>query len=269
MMSDRDYVLGTQDEEIDRLGLQHRVWRPRMLEAWQRAGINLGQTVIDVGAGPGFASTDLAEIVGPGGRVLALERSGRFLAAIRARAAALGITNIEAREQDVSAEGFGEAVADAAWCRWVLCFVEQPKRTVAHIARALKPGGVAVFHEYADYGAWQMMPPSADLDRFRTLVMKSWRDAGGEPDIGLTLPGWLEAEGLEAVETRPLIDVVQRSSFVWQWPLAFMRTNAARLVELGYATAEDAERFATALDRAGPSARMITPLVLEVIARRR
>jgi len=267
-MSDRGYVLGTQDEEIERLGLQHRVWRPRALDAWRRAGITVGQTVIDVGAGPGYASVDLAEIVGPSGKVVALERSRRFLDALDARAGALSLANIEAIEQDVCSDGFGDAVADACWCRWLLSFVEKPQRTVGHIARALKPGGVAVFHEYGDYGAWQTMPPNPDLDRFRSLVMQSWGDSGGEPDIGLNLPSWLQEEGLEIVELRPLIDVVQRSSFIWQWPLAFMRTNAARLTELGYATDEEAERFATVLDRSGADAWMVTPLVLEVIARK-
>lgn len=76
---DRDYLLGTHDAEVARLGLQHRVWRPRMLDAFRRAGITTGQRVIDAGAGPGWASFDLAEIVGPRGRVVALERSGNFL----------------------------------------------------------------------------------------------------------------------------------------------------------------------------------------------
>ena len=268
-MSDRDYVLGTQDEEVERLGLQHRVWRSRVLDAWRRAGISVGQTVIDVGAGPGYASTDLGEIVGPEGSVIALERSRRFLDTLGARASALGLSNIECREQDVCASDFGQGVADACWCRWLLCFVEKPQATVRHIAQALKPGGMAVFHEYLDYSAWQMMPPDEDLDRFRSLVMRSWRDAGGEPNIGLNLPSWLQQEGLEIIELRPLVEVVQRSSFVWQWPLAFMRTNAARLVELGYASEEEAERFATALDRADANAWMVTPFVLEIIARRR
>jgi len=48
-----DYVLGTDDDEIARLGLQHRVWRPRMLDAFARAGITAGSRVVDVGAGPG------------------------------------------------------------------------------------------------------------------------------------------------------------------------------------------------------------------------
>src|SRR5262245_42646751 len=78
-VAEREYVLGTKDDEIERLGLQHRVWRPRALDAWRRAGITVGQTVIDVGAGPGHAAIDLAGIVGPLGKVVAVDRSAHFL----------------------------------------------------------------------------------------------------------------------------------------------------------------------------------------------
>jgi len=267
-MSDKDYVLGTEEKEIARLGLQHRVWRARMLDGWARAGIVPGMTVLDVGAGPGFAAADLAEIVGPGGRVIALERSDRFAAAARARAERLGLGHVEVREQDVAETGFGEGIADATWCRWVLSFVSDPARTVGHIAAALKPGGVAVFHEYADYGAWRTMPPDPDVELFRTLVMQSWRDSGGEPDIALQLPSFLADAGLELVEARPLIQIVGPADFTWRWPAAFMAVNAGRLEQLGYATAEEAARFADALDRVPPGTRMITPLVAEMIARK-
>ena len=267
-MTDNDYVLGTQDEEIDRLGLQHRVWRARMLDGWARAGIGPGKRVLDVGAGPGFATVDLAEIVGPTGRVIAFERSSRFLGALEARAAQLGLNNIEAREHDVAQAPLGTSVADAAWCRWVLSFVADPAATVRHIAQALAPGGVAIFHEYADYGAWQMMPPNPDVDRFRELVIQSWRDSGGEPDIALQLPSLLAAAGMEVIEARPLIQIVRRSDFAWAWPAAFMAVNGARLHELGYATAGEAARFASALDHCPEDALMVTPLVAEIIARR-
>lgn len=264
MAQNGDYVLGTECDEIARLGLQHRVWRERMLDAWRRAGIGRGHTVLDVGAGPGWASADLAETVGPGGRVIALERSGRFVEALRWR----GLGNVEIREQDVCAP-FGESIADAAWCRWVLSFVAEPERTVGHIAAALKPGGTALFHEYGDYGAWRTMPLNADVERFRELVMQSWRDAGGEPDVALRLPAWLEAAGMDIVEVRPLIEIVGRGDFAWRWPAAFMATNAARLAALGYVEAEEAERLAESLDRVPEGTRMITPLVVEVISRKR
>ena len=78
-MSNDDYVLGTHDAEITRLGIQHRVWRPHMLDAWMRAGMTSGSRVIDFGAGPWFGTLDAAEIVGPQGEVVAIERSTNFL----------------------------------------------------------------------------------------------------------------------------------------------------------------------------------------------
>jgi SAM-dependent methyltransferase len=224
--------------------------------------------VLDVGAGPGFATVDLAEIAGPAGRVIAFERSPRFLAALEARAAQLGLTNVEAHEHDVAQAPLGTDLADAAWCRWVLSFVSDPQASVRHIAQALRPGGMAIFHEYADYGAWQMMPRNADVDRFRTLVMQSWRDSGGEPDIALQLPTLLAAAGMEVVEARPLIRIIGSGDHQWAWPASFMAVNAARLHELGYASAEEASRFARALEDCPDDTLMITPLVAEIIARR-
>src|ERR1700730_2547217 len=92
---DRDYVLGTHDEELARLGLQHRVWRPVVLDCWQRAGITVGKRVLDVGAGPGYAAVDLAEIVGPTGEVVALERSSKFVCAMKEAIRVRGFANVK------------------------------------------------------------------------------------------------------------------------------------------------------------------------------
>src|SRR4051812_24820027 len=269
MKDERDYVLGTHDAEIERLGLQHRVWRPHMLDAFARAGIRPGLTILDVGAGPGFAALDLAEIVGPTGRVIAAERSRRFLEALAARAERLGLGNVETIQVDVAESGLGEDIADAVWCRWLLSFVADRRRAVAHIAAALRPGGTAIFHEYGDYGSWRALPPSPDLDRFRDLAMTSWRDAGGEPDVALELPPLLAAEGLEIVSARPLVQIVGRGDFAWQWPAAFMASGARRLAELGYVDAEEGERLAGALDGMPAGTLMMTPLVAEIIARKK
>lgn len=268
-MNNDDYVLGTQEAEIARLGLQHRLWRPRMLDGWRRCGIGPGRTVLDIGAGPGFAALELADAVGPGGRVIAFERSSNFLAHLAARSEAAGIRNIEARRRDVAADSLGIQGADAAWCRWVLSFVDDPANTVRNIADALKPGGIAIFHEYACYESWRTMPPDPDLERFRELVLRSWRDSGGEPNAACSLPGWLDAAGMEVQEIRPMIETIRATDPLWEWPAAFVESNAVRLHELGYASAAEAERFGTALRRPGAPAWMMTPLVAEVIAVRR
>lgn len=269
-MADKDYILGTHDAEIDRLGLQHRVWRPRMLDAWRRAGIRLGQTVIDLGCGPGFATIDLAEIVGSGGRVIGLERSERFLEYVRHTYSQRSLSNVELCEVDLDQSGIDYCDVDAIWCRWLLSFTTQPAKIVDGIASSLRSGGVAIFHEYLDYGAWQLGPREASFETFVDAVKHSWRASGGEPDIGLQLPQMLNAAGMEILHMQPLIDVVGPKSFVWEWPEAFTRINLNRLLELGFVDAQQAAAALSALEKAKqrPESIMVTPCVLEVIARK-
>src|SRR5579864_5795823 len=100
-ISEQEYVLGTHDEEITRLGLQHRTWRPRVLAAWELAGIGPGQTVLDVGSVPGYASLDLADLVGPSGLVVAIDKSDRFLNTLDMIRRQRGLGNIAAHKADV------------------------------------------------------------------------------------------------------------------------------------------------------------------------
>src|SRR5690242_4446105 len=111
---DRDYVLGTHDEEIERLGIQHSVWRPRALAAWRRAGFRSGETLIDVGSGPGYATRDLAELTGPRGRVIAVDRSRRFLDTLETRQRESGVGHVDVIESDLDTVDLGECVADGA-----------------------------------------------------------------------------------------------------------------------------------------------------------
>src|SRR5262249_6332059 len=162
-------------------------------EAWQRAGLSDGWRAVDVGAGPGWASFDLADAVGPGGQVLAVERSARFVAALEAERDRRG----PAQRRSLQGDLMELEVAgghDMAWCRWVASFVSSVPRLVTLVRGALRPGGVAVFHEYVDYGSWRVAPPRPAMAAFVTEVMASWRDAGGEPDVAPRLIGELHAQ---------------------------------------------------------------------------
>ncbi|WP_306591799.1 class I SAM-dependent methyltransferase [Geothrix sp. 21YS21S-4] len=269
--NERDYVLGTHREEIERLGLQHRVWRPHVLECWRRAGITTGSKVFDVGAGPGYATLDLAEIVGPSGEVHAVERSGNFVQHARAACAARGLEHVRIHEHDLMGEPLDIQGMDATWCRWVASFVPDPARLVATVARALKPGGVAIFHEYLDYRTWRLAPPCPPLESFVAEVMASWRASGGEPDVALSLPSLLEAAGLSVKKLEPKVFVVPPTDFIWKWPSSFVENNLQRLLELGRVDRDWVESVRTGLREAAttPGTVMITPMVLEIVAERR
>jgi tRNA A58 N-methylase Trm61 len=115
MTFDTDYVLGTHDEEIARLGIQHQVWRPHMLDAWTRAGLTRGSRVVDFGAGPGYATRDAAEIVGPRGQVTSIERSPHVLEFAVLEMARRNISWISFIESDLMADGLSLTGFDLAW----------------------------------------------------------------------------------------------------------------------------------------------------------
>lgn len=271
MPPDKDYILGTHGEEIDRLALQHRVWRPRALDGWQRAGFTVGKTILDVGCGPGHAAIDLAEIVGPTGKVIAIDRSRRFLDFLESTCANRGLGNVTTIEADLDLDELPKVGADGAWCRWVFAFLKRPRDLLARVAGSLKPGGVFVAHEYYNYSGWRLVPRSRELEDLIQVVISSWRSEGGEPDIGLNLTDWLSELGFEIQSLRPIIEIVSPANFWWQWPKTFVDVGLRRLVNLGHLSEDHAAavRRALATAEANPRSLMFTPAVLEIIAVRR
>ena len=268
MTLDTDYVLGTHNEEIARLGLQHQVWRPHMFDAWARAGMTRGSRVVDFGAGPGYATCDAAEVVGSRGQVIAIERSQHFLEFARREIKLRNLSWINIVESDLLADGLSLAGFDIAWCRWVASFVSSPSLLLKRIAASLRVGGRAVFHEYQDYSTWRMIPDSPSLTEFVTRVMVSWRNAGGEPNIAAQLLPLMPEVGLRTTSLKPLIFAARPTDFVWQWPASFAIGNSERLVEAGVMQRADADRLQSDFRESArnPNAVMMTPLVLEIIA---
>jgi ubiquinone/menaquinone biosynthesis C-methylase UbiE len=270
-MAERSYVLGTHDEELERLGLQHRVWRPTVLECWRRAGIGPGSKVLDVGAGPGFAAADLAQIVGPAGRVVAVERSARFVTAGRAMLAGLGCANVEYHELDLMTDALPAGGMDAAWCRWVACFVSSPAVLLDKIAAVVRPGGVAIFHEYIHYDTLRIAPGGPRMREFVRHVDQSWREAGGEPNVAPLVVALLQERGFSIRDTLPRVFCARPGDELWQWPATFIDIHLRHQLELGRIDAAWAEavraEFADAEMHA--ATRLTTPMVLEIVAEKR
>lgn len=276
MTQSADYVLGTHDAESARLALQHQVWRPYVLDAWMRAGMTRGSRVIDFGAGPGYATLDAADIVGPQGHVAALERSPAFVSHARRELERRAIRHVRLIEcdlmqipiQSLAASGEAPGAFDVAWCRWVASFVSKPQVLVEAVHASLRPGGRAVFHEYANYATWRAIPTTEPMERFVAEVMASWRASGGEPDIADRLLPALTGQGFRLVGLKPLIFAVRPTDFMWLWPASFVAANSRRLADLGRISPDRAEAFERDFREtsANPDAVMLTPLVLEVIA---
>ena len=269
-----DYVLGTHNDEHARLGMQHSLWPEFVLDAWKRAGICTGSRVVDVGAGPGFATMDLADIVGATGHVTAVEISSKFAQEVKDQANVRGLNNVSVQILDLMHDDIPLATAgaefDAAWCRWVCMFVPDVGALVRRVHNALRAGGVAVFHEYVHYETYGLQPPTPGIDSFTQAAMKSFSARGGNANIAGTLLKELRQHGFETMSIKPIARAARPHEPLWQWPAGFIRTYLPRLIELGQVDNAFAANVLAELARAeqDPQSIMLTPTVLEIIARK-
>lgn len=265
---EREYALGTHDEELVRLGMQHKLWGESAFRIWERAGVAPGKTVLDVGCGPGYATMDLAELVLPGGGIIAVDASERFIARLRERVADNPSLRVEAYVRDVQTLDLPEACVDIAYERWVLCFVNDPAAVIRGVARALKPGGVFALQDYVNYEGVLLAPHSEPFSRFMKAVATAWRDHGGDPQVGLRLPALLAQHGFNVTDIRPLHRIARPRSPFWTWPTIFIKSYAPKLVAEGRLSGEDHEALvadwqAHAQD---PSAFFCSPPMVEILA---
>jgi SAM-dependent methyltransferase len=267
MREENEYLLGTDDDELRRLGFQHQVWAGQAAGSWERGGFGPGSHVLDIGCGPGYATLDLARLVGWQGRVVGVDVSPRFVAHLQARAAASGISNVAVEVQDVEELAFPPESFDGAYARWVLTFVRRPEAVVAGAAKALRRGGRLVVHDYSNYAAFQVAPEDPAVHRVVQAVVASWRDGGGDPNVGTRAPRMMVDAGLEVVSITPIARVARPGDALWQWPRTFFDNFLPHLVQTGHLGEDERQAFdAVWAERAAdPASYLATPPMVEVV----
>lgn len=269
---EREYVLGTGDDELQRLGLQHRLWSDAAHAAWKRAGIGPGQRVLDVGAGPGYAAFDLAQIVQSHGRVFAVDESRAFIEHVKSQSAARGLGQVACAVGDV--QRLDEVLAgtrdfDLAYARWVLCFVPRPEDVVAGVARALKPGGRFVVHDYFNYEAMTCAPRRASYQVVVAATARSWRARGGDPDVVGRLPRILRDAGFQIEHLDQHQRLARPGESMWNWVASWWRNFVPKLVQMGEITEDDARRFFEDFEGLrADTGFAVLPNVYEIVARK-
>jgi SAM-dependent methyltransferase len=241
-----------------------------VLDVWRRAGITEGWRAIDAGSGPGHATLDLAEIVGPTGRVYAIDRSDNFRSEIEAGARVRGLSNIELHNVDLGTDAIPVRDVDAIFIRWVFIFMKDPIAVLKKLAASLRPGGRLICHDYYNWGAMSWTPHNLTLAEFVETAVKDWMANAGDINVAKVLLPALPEAGLRLIEARPIIFTASPRDFTWQWPKTFIPPHAKRLAERGVVTNAWAEKVAQAWDEAerDPRTIMTTPLLMEIVAER-
>jgi ubiquinone/menaquinone biosynthesis C-methylase UbiE len=168
------------------LDLRNDVYRRPLQTALDRLGLAPGWRCADIGAGGGDVTVALAGVVGPGGRVYAVDIDPARRDEVAEAAAQTGGAQVIAITQAAEELVLPEEV-DLAYCRFLLMHVVDPLVVLARMASVTRPGGWLV--------AQEPVTTAGRVDG-RAMSMPSAR----HPDIGALLPGLVAAAGLELVD---------------------------------------------------------------------
>jgi SAM-dependent methyltransferase len=173
------------------------------------AGVEPGQRVLDVGAGPGALTAVLAERLGPEA-VTAVEPSEPFVDALRERHPDVTVLHAAAENLPFEDDSFDTAIAQL-----VVHFMKDPVRGLSEMRRVTVPGGVVAANVW-DHGGGH-----GPLSVYWEVVRELDPSNTGEGQLAGATQGDLtrlfERAGLADVEERSLTVTVEHETFEEWW----------------------------------------------------
>jgi len=149
-----------------------------------------GESIVDIGSGPGFLCESLAQQVGPQGRVLGVDVSESMIESARQRNPFGNLTYELGDAVTVPAQ---DASFDAAISTQVFEYVADVDAAIREMRRVLKPGGRAlVVATDWDGVVWH----SSDRERMARM-MRAWEPHCADPRLPRTLVARMREGGFE------------------------------------------------------------------------
>jgi ubiquinone/menaquinone biosynthesis C-methylase UbiE len=233
--------MGSSDRERQRLMRQGGILREFLASAFRAAGIHPGMRVLDLGSGAGDVAMLAADLVGPTGSVVGIERDGASVAWATKRITEAGYKNI--RLQSTEFHEFADAAAfDALVGRFILMYLPDPTATLRHLAQSLCPGATIAFME-PDFTADSRIIP--EMPQFRvcaTWVSEALRRSGARIDMGMHLHATYRAAGF--VDTATEVTHLSGCGFSREMADFFaetIRSILPKLIQYGIATREEVQ----------------------------
>lgn len=194
------YPIEHRRGEIERLHAQAASFSPDTRTMLDRIGVKAGWTCLDIGCGPRGITDLLSERVGPGGRVVGLDKDEEFLAYARASAPA----HVEFRHGDGYASGLPAASFDLVHSRFVASTSGNADVLLREAMRLARPGGFVALQE-PDVSTFACYPPHPAWDRLMAVMLDVFAGVGADVFLAQRLFAMVRGIGLVDVQYRPVL----------------------------------------------------------------
>jgi arsenite methyltransferase len=155
----------------------------------ERLGLSEGESILDVGSGPGFLAESIADSVGSSGRVVGVDISHDLVARSTRRN---GRSWLSFRTADATALDEPDVAYDAVVCTQVAEYIADVDTVISEVGRVLKPGGRFVFVATDWDGViWH----SGNPERM-SRIMRSWEAHCAHPRLPRSFKSRLARAGL-------------------------------------------------------------------------
>jgi ubiquinone/menaquinone biosynthesis C-methylase UbiE len=235
-----DYSLGHSAAEQERLQRQAGYLRGITESIWRSAGIAPGLQVLDVGCGVGDTTFLAADLVGPGGFVIGMDRSTDAIATARQRAETDGRTNVLFVQGELGSPVPGRGPFDAVVGRYVLVHQRDIPAALRSLHALVRPGGLVAFHEL-ELDLRFVSDPSSDLaQRVYFWLREACRLGGMQLNVVSQMPRYFCEAGLGWPETaiHPLVGC-GADSFGPGYVVSTLSSIAPLLVKAGVVTEDE------------------------------
>jgi SAM-dependent methyltransferase len=216
-----------------------------------------GERVLELAAGLGETAMLAAELVAPLGGVVISDQAEAMLEGARARAIALGLSNIEFQVLNAEWIDLPLASVDIVTCRWGYMLMADPGAALSETRRVLRPGGrvaLAVW-DTIDSNPWALLPAQELIAR--GLVPAPEPSAPPTPGpFALGAPGriqeLLEQAGFVEARVEALELVRRHSSFAEMWETTLDLSRNVHDAVLSRPASEIAQIEASLAERFAP-----------------
>jgi ubiquinone/menaquinone biosynthesis C-methylase UbiE len=247
-MTSQFYPLGGTQNERDRLLTQAKAYEPQANWLLDRIGVQRGWRAIDIGCGPIGILNLLSERAGPEGRVVGLEREGRFVEMGKAEIANRGLHNVEIIQADALDTGLEKASFDVVHERLVMINVSARERFLDEMLSLLKPGGTIALED-VDNVSWLCQPAHPSWDALINAFHTVFHTGGGDGFVGRRLPGLLRAAGVENVQMKVTVETPPIEDYRRKHLLSLIDSVREKVIATGLMSGSKLEEHRNALAR--------------------